>query len=58
MEACADVWAEKKKLDSFDAMSQVKNIFAKFWAEHDIMEKNVLDNNEAYSLLQDIAKYE
>ena len=51
LEASADVWAEKKKLDSFEAMSQVKNVFSKFWAEHDITQKNVIDNNEAYSLL-------
>lgn len=51
LEAAADVWAEKKKLDSFEALSQVKNVFSKFWAEHDIMQKNVIDNNEAYALL-------
>ena len=55
-EAASDIYQEKKKLDSFAAMAEVNNVFTKFWTDHDILGKGVIDQNEAYSLLQDISR--
>jgi hypothetical protein len=34
-EAASDLYAEKKKIDSFEAQAKVNSIFTKLWAEHD-----------------------
>jgi hypothetical protein len=55
-EAASDLYAEKKKIDSFEAQAKVNSIFTKLWAEHDNLNKNTIDQNEAYALMQDIAR--
>lgn len=42
-EAASDIYQEKKKLDSFAAMAEVNNVFSKFWTDHDILGKGVID---------------
>jgi len=37
-------------------MAEVNNVFSKFWTDHDILGKGVIDQNEAYSLMQDISR--
>lgn len=44
------MYAQKKGIDSFDAMDKTKKIFSKAWKEHDINKKGFIDFNEGYSL--------
>lgn len=55
-EACNELYAQKKGIDSYDAMDKTKKLFNKAWKEHDINKKGFIDFNEGYSLFQDMLR--
>ena len=57
-EAAVEIMEQRKKLDTMDAMEQVKGVFAQVWADHDISHKGYIDYSEGYQLMQDLFQKE
>jgi hypothetical protein len=58
-EAAVELISKKDGMDLVDAEAKVKkSSFVKLWDEHDNMSKGFIDTTEAYTLMQDIAKYD
>ena len=56
LDASAEIYQNKKKVDNYEALEKVKSSFAEIWKTHDVQSAGYIDDTEAFSLIQDVIK--